>query len=890
MGSTNMPNSADRPEHSFLSIQGLSISLSVCLVVFTGFVVGFISITTGNRAIEDARDTGNKGVSDSLESGTHNVEIVAGQLMDRIAVGVRDAFLGFVATPHVVSKNLFTYLKGIDDVRATDPKYIQSILKPQITAMAMAVGIQGVSSISYYPQPYCSITDTNGHAPIPQGDGKWGGHFQVGIDFATIGMPHGERYLSVESQGPDGSFHNNDTYVVYGDVNSTGHLYTLDPSQPCNWVANWSRKEHMGKCLVPWTLVQESAYSHISDRAIYNAQTADGIMDPPDMMHWSPPITITNMLTVYAYSSWTHPNMPNKLGPRQGNRVGFFMVGIRVEQLSIILGDLVKGLPHGAVLYAVQVDPWTRKVGTTIGVSRGSPKNSTKVGASTRAYPVQIDRVDDPIIAAHGKHVLNTEGMYEAEWNSTKSGLATWIDPNGTIYFVKVQFIKREKLEWYTVTLIPRASILHTIDEATQKIRKSVDEATKESQRKKDEAFIVMIIVVVVISAVLLVLSVVLTRLIIAPLLVLEKDMEAVALMRLESVNLNSISYLGEVGRMQVSFRQMVSNLAEFRNYMHQSALVGTEDDSGEEVLHSPTLSSESSRGPGMDSRNSSGSTTRMTNSSHKNVKVVGMINDGLKRRQVTFLVFNVCDWHQTIGGMGDVDVLRLHSDIISSVVHSISSSKGVADVFSGDHLLGNFNQAKPCGIHRVAACSAALAITGWVDGYQPTQPLKISMSITSGDTRTGNMGCTGMKRHTALSPALSWCYALERVSRKYGTPCMVDHYVKLEAENEFNTRIIDVAEYPKRSRKPIRMHELRSRKTVQDQEWLYQIEEANAMNPYKLWNQCMEAIIANPPNWKDAADAMMRLQPGTVPERALLRARKCIEDRVHNPVTFDYI
>ena len=164
------------------------------------------------------------------------------------------------------------------------------------------------------------------------------------------------------------------------------------------------------------------------------------------------------------------------------------------------------------------------------------------------------------------------------------------------------------------------------------------------------DARIIMFVVVVTVALLPIVLSVFLVFRVTEPLVQLMQEMAHVAVMNLEVVNVDRpASNIAEVRDMEVSFKQMLKNLVEYRQYLPQSVLYDSATD--EEVA---CLASESA----ITSADAHG--FDRTNSSNVSSEVMlgrALFDSTLRTRSVTILVTNVCSLHAISRGsaMGDM-------------------------------------------------------------------------------------------------------------------------------------------------------------------------------------------------------------------------------------------
>eukprot|EP00755_Sulcionema_specki_P004983 Sspe_Gene.31497::Locus_15534_Transcript_1_1_Confidence_1.000_Length_2963::g.31497::m.31497 len=862
-----------------VGIESLSMALSVTLVLSTGVIVGYMSISTGNKATDDTREVGDKGVADLFKSGEQNIEHVTAALLDEITNGVRSSFTSFLDIPYVGAKELITMMRSLHPDVSTNPDFLNETISPLVAAKIRGASFHGVNQIAVIALPFSPLAVSTGRATAPFGNGSWGGY--VGSLITPMTEPEDESFLVFKTLGPDGKMAWNDTHITYGKMSERGDI--IDDG-PCVVPPNYTKGARFGKCEYLWEAIEQpgnEAYKEGQNRLLRNAVTPDGILDPANTVDWSPIVGIGYSLGVYAMASWTHPAMPNLMGPRQDHRVGQVIVGATTAGLGTLMAT--QHLPPDSLLYAVEKDPFTHKVGNLVGTNIGGFL-ATRVEVHggeiyNIAFAVNVTNHNNTVISSHGMHILSSGGYDHAA--NTSSSLEPWVSPaNNVTYFTKVKIVAHNRLRWYLVLLVPRQAMMATIDAANKKVHDDIVAAADDVDTTKDKEFATMLVVVVVCGVALLVISVVFHRIVIKPLLILEEEMALVAVMKLEEVDLNRpISMLGEVARMQRSFLKMVANLAEYRHYMPQSVLVDTEDETdsdsdgvavrdgstasgsespaaGPNFLTTPTnvhLGGSTSNSNDSKKKSSGGRTptsSRMVNLKKMYLQASG---DVLKKKQVSFALFNIRDWHRVILKMHDQEVSLVHADIMSTVLTIVTSHKGVPDTFQGDRILSSFNSVRPVGSHRASAVASALAVSQRVSN---TNEVRISAAVASGEARVGNMGCNGMKKFAHLTTVVPWIHVLERINCTLGTTVLIDQFTKQDIESTYHLRTIDLVDYPKRSRNIIRIFECMGEKTLKNEEWMYAIEGSD--NPFTPWERCLDAVFAA--DWTRAATLLADL------------------------------
>eukprot|EP01065_Artemidia_motanka_P044729 TRINITY_DN6415_c0_g1_i2.p1 TRINITY_DN6415_c0_g1~~TRINITY_DN6415_c0_g1_i2.p1 ORF type:complete len:1084 (+),score=197.58 TRINITY_DN6415_c0_g1_i2:264-3515(+) len=523
-----------------------------------------------------------------------------------------------------------------------------------------------------------------------------------------------------------------------------------------------------------------------------------------------------------------------------------------------------------------------------------------------------VNDSDDSVIVQNAAWIQSEVGGYR---NLQPNHQYNFVDNGGRLWWMKVFHYSRTEntatgITFHVVLLVLRDEAMKSIDVASAQVeaavRADIDAANeafqtsnrivseniakdnKKTEDDKERGFLIMYIVVAVCVCVLMVVSVVFVHLIIAPLIVLEGEMAEVALMHLESVDSERpLSALGEVARMQSSFLQMVRNLIEYRNYMPQSILCEDEEEEEEEESATDAMTSRCStaieqtpQARGSTQRKSLRSMRSMMSSRQSMLSRVDEAkgkfekdSDGIKKKPVSFLVFTTRGWHSSMDGQSEVSTCTHHGALLSKNLAIFTQTKGIPDTFCGDRLLCSFNAIKPNRMHKSLAVKAGVLCSQASNEYAQQHmsgKTSASWAAVSGDVRCGNIGCPGMKRFTFFGATNTWAYALERVNVWLGTKGLIDKWILSEAATGHDMRLIHAVAFKKRSSHVLNVWEVLREKVVSEDEWMYQLEEGEKQNPYRLWDQYAQCCISHDAETGTALETQLEAEilPDPIPDQ----------------------
>eukprot|EP01061_Rhynchopus_euleeides_P045281 TRINITY_DN8064_c0_g1_i3.p1 TRINITY_DN8064_c0_g1~~TRINITY_DN8064_c0_g1_i3.p1 ORF type:complete len:552 (+),score=180.39 TRINITY_DN8064_c0_g1_i3:189-1658(+) len=430
--------------------------------------------------------------------------------------------------------------------------------------------------------------------------------------------------------------------------------------------------------------------------------------------------------------------------------------------------------------------------------------------------------------------MVNGTGMwrYEQLMLSGKSDtftLETDRKPSGEPFYVRVRrfkYLDAFGLDWYVVSLIDRQHVMWRVDAVSHATRISIQRSEETVDDDLKRARITLYVAVVTSAVLLLVAAVLLVFRITAPLMQLMQDMSRVAVMDLSSVDLDKApSSIAELAGMQRSFILMVKNLVEYRQYLPQSVLVDsvTEDES--------TQGGEGGTPTGLHSVSYTRSTGSKSSRSQMTVARPPVFDSSLHTRSISVLVSNIKGVHaiKTTKEVRDVMVQYLEQ----FMTHA-GSLRGLIEDVSGDKVKVSFNSMIPAATHRTSCLELALLV-------QSSLPTPVNFAASAGSAVCGNMGCTGLKKYASIGNPASNAFALERAGNAWGASLLCDGTVGADSIVNFLMRKICKATL--KGGKTSFLFQVMRRKEAANDEWMYQLEEADSKDPYKGTNSAVTKL-----------------------------------------------
>ena len=893
---------------TLLSIRATLMSLSILLVVATGVIVGAIAITSGNKSVNNARQTGDEGVAMCLSSGDSDIKLMAGRYLSSVLKNVQVEVDRFLDIPEQILQGWRADLDVIHPNVSTSPQYINTVMRLRMRRKFEQVSSLGVDIVNYEALSFSPAHPT---PPPPKGTptfNGWGGYLAFSNADETNGVLPTDGTpirVSIETRDIATQTFQEGGYYTIGQCDEYGVLlhtplqgYDLSSCALRN--VRYDQGGVMGFCLLPRLLFDSGAVAETVDYMLQNINVPNGRLAPVNQAIFHPMWTVSNRLKMQVSLTLAHPEMLN-LYPNQGNRYATMNVAISGDHLSTLLSSVA--VAQGSLLYMVEQHTRTGKIGTLVAYSSGRAKdlklkdtglkdsngeplffpvasvmditNHTEVAGSGSASD----------IAQHGQYVQAHGGYPKlAQETTAASSFNSWVNDNGTEYWTSVSRLSRGEMHWYLALLVPRSEVMEAIDASTTAIKVKVDKDRRHTDDERRVSTIVMIVVVCSTGAVLLVLAIVLTHVIVAPLHTLRSSMASVASMNLEAVDITTRSALQEVASMQESFEMMVRNLIEYRNYMPQSVLVRDDEDDSEQSaeLRPNSHDSKASSAPSANGVSSSEFAASSTGKHSGGRKL--QIGGALQKRAISIAYYNVLGWLSSCEQVDVHELTSAHQVFVESALSSIQAVRGVCEGFTGDRLCATFNAFLPVATHKMQCLTSAMSLREKTF-VQDGQVMSTSFACASGEAKVGTLGCQGMKKLSVVTNVLPWVVALERYNKMLSKSGLCDQYLAKDLHSRFELRLTETLSYKKRSASAIRVYEVIDTLQVADEEWMYQLQNAGKSNPSWVSNEAWVHILKE--QWDEADHKIKALDVKLDPSVCQFATHRLSHDR-HTPSPSD--
>ena len=326
-------------------------------------------------------------------------------------------------------------------------------------------------------------------------------------------------------------------------------------------------------------------------------------------------------------------------------------------------------------------------------------------------------------------------------------------------------------------------------------------------------------------------------------------------------------SVLHEVSVIQNAYSIMKGELDKLKSFVPMSVLAGGADDEDNESedcslipADKPTITARSPRIDGSPRRNADASPVSSKNGSNKSSKSCfgkgappSALHLGLKlaTKRVTVLAVNILMFHAATKALKE-NVGSMHATVTVALLEAVRVAKGIMEHFHGDRFTVTFNAASSVSAHAKAACRAVLAIVAieknFADKEMFSPPVRFTMGVMSGLATVGNMGGGDVRRHSIVGSVFRDATLLERLCKMYGEQALVGNAVVTDSTDAYRFQFIDVIRVLSEdhiSRTRLRIAAVRSVIAETDNdEWMYQLQAAEAANPYSGSNAAFQAFF----------------------------------------------
>lgn len=226
-------------------------------------------------------------------------------------------------------------------------------------------------------------------------------------------------------------------------------------------------------------------------------------------------------------------------------------------------------------------------------------------------------------------------------------------------------------------------------------------------------------------------------------------------------------------------------------------------------------------------------------------------------RKHATLVAVNLRGYMAIARSAAGPALCSFHAELVVQLMAAAARGKALTDGINGDRFYASVNGARASTGHRAAGAMLAYHAAS-TDVAPPLRaalwhgdgecPVSACGAACAGELLCGDLGCQGLLRYSFVGATASWIHITERLTTRWGFLAAVNATVQADVHTHFTfllraAGVLDKPGYS--SEKPHLMYELKARKGEESvAEWMYQLQTAEAADPWAAFNTAMRALI----------------------------------------------
>ncbi len=216
----------------------------------------------------------------------------------------------------------------------------------------------------------------------------------------------------------------------------------------------------------------------------------------------------------------------------------------------------------------------------------------------------------------------------------------------------------------------------------------------------------------------------------------------------------------------------------------------------------------------------------------------------GLEKKEITILNVCISNFKDIWEAETPADVVKQHGLILYDVSKVAEKLRGNLVSYNQEAFTIVFSNRS----HQNTAVNAAIMLQKALDstvrqmGSQFSDVPEPVMAVASGLCYTGNIGNRSKRVPIVFGELRNTCTALIAMCKMWECKILMNDRCAERCKNDYLTRPVDFL-LQQNSTFPIKVYELIDKKTYQDDEWMYEMEQKKDLNKYKPFFDAFELI-----------------------------------------------
>eukprot|EP01063_Lacrimia_lanifica_P009618 TRINITY_DN16557_c0_g1_i1.p1 TRINITY_DN16557_c0_g1~~TRINITY_DN16557_c0_g1_i1.p1 ORF type:complete len:1763 (+),score=399.22 TRINITY_DN16557_c0_g1_i1:54-5342(+) len=420
-------------------------------------------------------------------------------------------------------------------------------------------------------------------------------------------------------------------------------------------------------------------------------------------------------------------------------------------------------------------------------------------------------------------------------------------------------------MDWLVTVMLPRGDVMREIQRDSEVLLENLKARHAAARRQLDSDISETVLVAIVLCLLCCIVFTMYNERITRP---FEKIARVTLDVSVMKINLDDVpepnSWIAEVYALQKALVIMTTNLGEYRTFVEQSALVSDSEVEDEESVHwsdsdgSSNMSRSAKSATGSVSKSKSGISRSHSASqfsqqgSDLGVAPLAKLMLSLTKKRFSMTMLNLRGFHQLVNSMGDPNaLLNFTADVMEDVQQVCRDLKGVLETFSGDRYTLSFGASKQDSNHPLTAPTAANLLRKTL----AKRDVNIAAAVVTGTGLLGNAGNNDMRKYSFFTPVVGFADALLTFAGCLDLSVLCSADVKKKTGIDFVTRMVSQVTYEKTDKGNVVVYEIVDKNEGgEGDEWMYELEKAEANNPTNAWNKYAGAVFKG--DWQAALEA----------------------------------